>query len=124
VLIEEIPHELFERDGNNLYLEHYITFPQAVLGTNVDIPTIDGKARIKIAAGTQSGTLLRLHGKGLPEIQSYRKGDLIVNVNVWIPKTLTKEEKQMVESFMNSDNFQPKEQKQSSFFKRVKQFFE
>ena len=124
VLIEEIPHELFERDGNNLYLEHYITFPQAVLGTNVDIPTIDGKARIKIAAGTQSGILLRLHGKGLPEIQSYRKGDLIVNVNVWIPKTLTKEEKQMVESFMNSDNFQPKEQKQSSFFKRVKQFFE
>ncbi len=124
VLIEEIPHNLFERDGNNLYLEHYITFPQAVLGASIDIPTIDGKARIKIAPGTQSGTLLRLHGKGLPEIQSYHKGDLIVNINVWIPKTLTKEEKQTIESFTNADNFQPKAQKQSSFFKRVKQFFE
>ena len=124
VLIEEIPHDLFERDGNNLYLEHFISFPQAVLGTSVDIPTIDGKARIKITPGTQSGTLLRLHGKGLPELQSYQKGDLIVNINVWIPKNLTKEEKQQIESYMNAENFQPKAQKQSSFFKRVKQFFE
>lgn len=124
VLIEEITHNLFERDGNNLYLEHYINFSQAVLGTSIDIPTIDGKARIKISPGTQSGTLLRLHGKGLPELQSYQKGDLIVNINVWIPKSLSKEEKQMVESFTDSDNFQPKEQKQASFFKRVKQFFE
>ncbi|MBP7103392.1 MAG: molecular chaperone DnaJ [Bacteroidales bacterium] len=124
VLIEEIPHDLYERDGNNLYLEHYITFPQAVLGTSIDIPTIEGKARIKITPGTQSGTLLRLQGKGLPELQSYHKGDLIVNINVWIPKELSKEEKQMIEGFSHSDNFQPKAQKQASFFKRVKQFFE
>ena len=124
VLIEEIPHDLFERDGINLYLEHYISFPQAVLGTNVDIPTIDGKARIKIAPGTQSGTLLRLHDKGLPEIQSYHKGDLIVNINVYVPKNVNKEEKQIIESFMNAENFQPKAQKRSSFFNRVKQFFE
>ncbi|NLJ81771.1 MAG: molecular chaperone DnaJ [Bacteroidales bacterium] len=124
VLIEEVPHNLFERDGNNLYLEHYISFPQAVLGSSIEIPTIDGKARIKIAPGTQSGTLLRLNGKGLPEVQSYHKGDLIVNINVWIPKNLTKEEKQIVEGFKNAENFKPKAPKQSSFFKRVKQFFD
>lgn len=124
VLIEEIPHDLFERDGNNIYLEHYISFPQAVLGTSVDIPTIDGKARIKIAPGTQSGTLLRLQGKGITELQSYNKGDLIVNINVYVPKNLTKEEKQIIEGFMHAENFQPKLQKRSSFFNRVKQFFE
>ncbi|MBP5614709.1 MAG: molecular chaperone DnaJ, partial [Bacteroidales bacterium] len=93
VQIEEIKHPLFERDGNNLYLEYDVSFPQAVLGAMVDIPTIDGKARIKIAPGTQSGTLLRLNGKGLPGLRSYQRGDLIVNVNVWIPKNLTKEQK-------------------------------
>ena len=124
VLIEEIPHDLFERDGNNIYLEHYISFPQAVLGTSVDIPTIDGKARIKIAPGTQSGTLLRLQGKGITELQSYNKGDLIVNINVYVPKNITKEEKQIIEGLMHAENFQPKLQKRSSFFNRVKQFFE
>lgn len=123
VLIEEEKHPLFERDGNNLYLEHFISFPQAVLGATVDIPTIDGKARIKIAPGTQSGTLLRLNGKGLPALRGYLRGDLIVNVNVWIPKNLNKEQRQQIEQWSESPEFVPKNEKRSSFFERVKQFF-
>ena len=123
VQIEEIKHPLFERDGNNLYLEYDVSFPQAVLGAMVDIPTIDGKARIKIAPGTQSGTLLRLNGKGLPGLRSYQRGDLIVNVNVWIPKNLTKEQKQQVEQWVSAPEFAPKNEKRSSFFERVRQFF-
>jgi molecular chaperone DnaJ len=124
VAIEEIPHETFEREGNNLYLNFYISFPQAALGGSVDIPTLDGKARIKLAAGTQGGQVLRLQGKGLPEMHSHRKGDLIVNVNVWTPKNLSKEEKEAIEKFLKSDNFTPKPGKnEKSFFNRVRQFF-
>ena len=123
VLIEEEKHPLFERDGNNLYLEHFISFPEAVLGATVDIPTIDGKARIKIAPGTQSGTLLRLNGKGLPALRGYQRGDLIVNVNVWIPKNLNKEQRQQIEQWSEAAEFVPKNEKRSSFFERVKQFF-
>jgi molecular chaperone DnaJ len=124
VAIEEIPHELFEREGNNLYLNYYISFPQAALGGSVDIPTLDGKARIKLTAGTQGGQVLRLQGKGLPELHTHKRGDLIVNVNVWTPKTLTKEEKETIEKFLNSDNFTPKPGKnEKSFFNRVRQFF-
>lgn len=124
VLIEEKKHDLFERDGNNLYLEYYISFPQAVLGATVDIPTIDGKARIKINPGTQSGSLLRLNRKGLPGLHSYERGDLIVNVNVWVPKNLTKEQKQMLEQWSSAPEFVPKNEKHTSFFERVKQFFD
>ena len=125
VVIEEIPHEIFEREGNNLYLNYYISFPQAALGGSVDIPTLDGKARIKLAAGTQGGQVLRLQGKGLPELHAHRKGDLIVNVNVWTPKNLSKEEREAVEKFLKSDNFNPKPAKsEKSFFNRVRQFFQ
>jgi len=90
----------------------------------VDIPTLDGKARIKLAAGTQGGQVLRLQGKGLPELHTNRKGDLIVNVNVWTPKTLSREEKEAIEKFIKSDNFTPKPGKnEKSFFNRVRQFF-
>lgn len=123
VLIEEEKHPLFEREGDNLYLDYYISFPQAVLGATVDVPTIDGKARIRIAPGTQSGTLLRLNGKGLPGLRSYQRGDLIVNVNVWIPKNLGKEQKQQVEQWLSAPEFQPKNEKHTSFFERVRQFF-
>ncbi|PKP19691.1 MAG: molecular chaperone DnaJ [Bacteroidetes bacterium HGW-Bacteroidetes-19] len=124
VLIEEIEHELFERDGNNLYLNYFISFPQAALGGSVDIPTLDGHARVKIASGTQGGQILRLQGKGLPELHSNRKGDLIVNINVWTPKNLSKEEKSIIEKFEHSDNFTPKPSKnEKNFFNRVKQFF-
>jgi len=126
VLIEEEKHPLFERDGNNIYLEYYVSFSQAALGDTVEIPTLDGKARVKIVAGTQPGTLLRLSGKGLPSLQGYGygKGDLIVNVNVWIPKHLSKEEKQMVEQLATSENFKPQPPKQASFFQRIRKIFE
>jgi molecular chaperone DnaJ len=124
VVIEEVPHDTFEREANNLYLNYYISFPQAALGGSVDIPTLDGKARVKLAAGTQGGQVLRLQGKGLPELNSHRKGDLIVNLNVWTPKTLTREERETIEKFLQSDNFTPKPAKnERSFFNRVRQFF-
>ncbi|MCL2435792.1 MAG: molecular chaperone DnaJ [Lentimicrobiaceae bacterium] len=124
VVIQELPHETFERDGNSLFLNYYISFPQAALGGSVDIPTLDGKARVKLAAGTQSGQMLRLQGKGLPELHSQRRGDLIVNVNIWTPKHLSKDEREAVEKFLTSDNFTPKPGKNDrSFFNRVKQFF-
>ncbi|MDR1458897.1 MAG: molecular chaperone DnaJ [Bacteroidales bacterium] len=124
ILIQEEKHPVFERDGNNLYLEHYISFSQAALGDTIEIPTLDGKAKIKISTGTQPSTLLRLNGKGLPDVQGYGKGDLIVNINVWVPKSLTKEEKQILEQIASSENFKPQPPKQASFFQRVKHFFE
>lgn len=124
IIIEEIEHDIFERDGNNLYLNYYISFPQAALGANVEIPILEGLAKVKIAPGTQSGQILRLQGKGLPELHNRRMGDLIVNVNVWTPKTLTKNEKKAIESFFNSENFIPKPGKnEKSFFRKVKQIF-
>lgn len=124
VVIEETKHELFERDGNNLYLEHYIKFPEAVFGAQIEIPTLDGKARIKIDSGTQSGKVLRLKGKGLPELNSYRTGDLLVNINVWTPKKVSKEEKEALEKMAQSENFIPKpDKKDYSFFERMRQFF-
>lgn len=117
-------HEIFERDGNNLYLNYYISFPQAALGASVEIPTLTGKAKIKIAPGTQGGQVLRLQGKGLPQVNSRIVGDLIVNVNVWTPKDLTKEEKAMLEQLSTHDNFVPKPGKNDrSVFSRVRQFF-
>jgi len=124
IAITEAEHAIFERDGNNLYLNYYISFPQAALGDNVEIPLLEGKARVKLQPGTQSGQVLRLQGKGLPELNSYRRGDLIVNVIVWIPKSLSKEEKNTIENFKNSDNFSPKPDKNDkSFFSKVRQFF-
>ena len=124
IAIEVADHDIFERDGNNLYLNHYISFPQAALGASVEIPTLNGKAKIKIAAGTQSGQILRLQGKGLPELHTNNIGDLIVNVNVWTPKSLTKEEKEIIEQFSSHENFTPKPGKnERSIFNRVRQFF-
>ena len=124
VLIEEEKHPVFERDGCNIYMEYYVSFSQAALGDKVEIPTLDGKVRVKVASGTQPGTLLRLNGKGLPDLQGYGKGDLIVNVNVWIPKNLSKDEKQIVEQLSVSENFKPQPPKQASFFQRIRKIFE
>lgn len=124
IAIEVIDHDIFERDGNNLYLNYYISFPQAALGDTVEIPTLNGRAKVKIAAGTQGGQILRLQGKGLPELHSKNMGDLIVNVNVWTPKSLTKEEKALIESLKTHDNFVPKPgRNERSVFNRVRQFF-
>ena len=125
ILIEEIPHESLIRDGSNIIYDKYISVPEAALGTTTEIPTISGKARIKIAPGTQSGKVLRLKGKGLPNINSYGKGDMMININVWTPKHLSKEEKAMLEKLSKSENFIPNpSSKDKSFFNNMKEYFE
>lgn len=124
VVIEEIPHEKLVRDGVNLYYDLYISFPDAVLGTSVEVPTINGKAKIKIQEGTQSGKILRLKGKGLPSVQRYGTGDLLININVWTPQNLSSDEKKTMEKLQNSGSFTPTPTgKEKSFFSRVKEFF-
>ncbi len=125
VLIEEEPHPELIRDGNDLLFNLYISIPQAALGSHVEIPTIEGKVKIKIESGTQPGKILRLRGKGLPEVNSYGKGDLLVSINVWIPKILSKEEAKLLEKLDDSDNFKPNPDKSDrSFFEKMKNMFE
>lgn len=124
ILIEEAEHPVLKRDGNNLFVEHYISVADAALGTHIEVPTIDGKAKIKIEPGTQPGKVLRLRGKGLPAVNSYEKGDLLVNINVWIPQKLSKEETKALEKLNESENFKPKPSgKEKSFFERMKEYF-
>ncbi|TVQ10718.1 MAG: molecular chaperone DnaJ [Bacteroidetes bacterium] len=125
VLIEEVKHEHLIRDGNNLLYDHYISFPDAALGTTIEVPTLEGKARIKIEPGTQSSKVLRLKGKGLPAVNSYGRGDLLVNINVWTPQNISKEEKEILENLSKSESFIPKPQKNDkSFFERMKDYFQ
>lgn len=125
VVIEEVEHEHLKRDGANLFYDHYISFVDASLGTQIEVPTIDGKAKIKVEPGTQSGKVLRLKNKGLPDLNSYHRGDLLVNINVWTPQQLTKEEKKILEGLKDAHNFKPAPGKnQKSFFERMKQYFE
>ena len=91
--IEEKPHDSLQRDGKNLIHDLYLNFADAALGTSVEVPTIDGKVKIKIPAGTQPGKIFRLKGKGLPSVQSYGHGDQLIHINVWTPKKLNSEEK-------------------------------
>jgi molecular chaperone DnaJ len=124
IAIEEVEHEQLKREGNNLYYDHYISFIDASLGTTVEVPTLEGKAKIKIDAGTQSGKVLRLKGKGVPDINGYGRGDLLVNINVWTPQSLTSEEKKMLESLRNSNNFKPNpSKKDKGFFERMKEYW-
>jgi molecular chaperone DnaJ len=124
IQIEEESHEELHRDGLNVAYDLYITFPDAVFGTQVEVPTIDGRAKIKIPAGTQSGKIFRLKGKGFPEVQGYHRGDQLINVNVWTPQSLSAEEKQALEKFNSSSNFKPNPAKgEKSFFDRVKEAF-
>lgn len=124
VVIEEVPHEDLRRDGQNLHYEAFISFIDATLGASVEVPTITGKAKIKIEPGTQSGKMLRLKGKGLPSVQSYGTGDLFVHINVWTPKKVTKEEQEILEGLKDSENFIPNpDGKEKGFFQRVKDMF-
>jgi len=124
VLIDEEPHEDLIREGNDLIYNLFISIPDAILGSNVEVPTLDGKVRIKIDAGTQGGKILRLRGKGLPDVNGYGKGDLLVNVNVWVPKNLTREEQKVIEQYRNSQTFVPKpDADDKGFFDRVKNYF-
>jgi molecular chaperone DnaJ len=125
IVIEEIEHEHLKRDGVNLFYDHYISFIDAAMGTQIEVPTIDGKAKIKIDPGTHSGKVLRLKAKGLPDINSYSRGDILVNINVWTPQSLSKEEKKVLEDLRNSENFKPNPgKKDKGFFERMKQYFE
>ncbi|HLK29035.1 MAG TPA: molecular chaperone DnaJ [Puia sp.] len=124
VLIEEEQHPELHRDGLNVAFELYISFTDATFGTQLEVPTIDGKAKIKIPAGTQSGKIFRLKGKGFPGVNSYEKGDQLIHVNVWTPQNLTSEEKSMLEKLSSSQNFQPKPDKnERSFFDKVREMF-
>jgi len=124
ILIEETEHPILRRDGNNLFADQYISVTDAALGTHIEVPTIEGKAKIKIEPGTQPGKVLRLRGKGLPTVNSYEKGDLLVNINVWIPQKLSKEETKILEKLNESENFKPNPSgKEKSFFDRMKEYF-
>ncbi len=122
IYIEEKEHKHLKREGNNLMYDLTISFPEAVLGTKTEVPTVNGKARINIPAGTQPGKLFRLKNKGIPYLNRRGQGDQLVHVNVWIPEELNKEEKTMVEKMKDNPHFQPKE-KQKGFFEKVKDYF-
>ncbi|MCQ2960266.1 MAG: molecular chaperone DnaJ [Bacteroidales bacterium] len=122
VQILEESHPDFERDGNDLVYDLNISFPDAVLGATVEIPTVESPVKIKIEEGTQSGKILRLRGKGIPDVNGYGRGDLLVNVQVFVPKDVTKEERKLLEKLQESDSFRPKNK--SGFFDRMKDFFE
>ena len=124
ILIEEEPHKDLHREGLNVAYELHLSFPDVVFGTQVEVPTIDGKAKIKIPAGTQSGKILRLKGKGFPSVNSYEKGDQLIQVTVWTPQELSTEEKSLLEKLGQSPNFKPNPDKnEKSFFDKVKEIF-
>lgn len=124
VAIEEEEHPTLKREGDNLHYDLYISVPEAALGTSQEIDTVTGKVRIKLEEGIQSGKILRLKGKGLPNINGYDRGDLLVHINVWTPKTLNKEQREFFEKMRNDPNFLPKPEKSDkSFFEKVKDMF-
>jgi molecular chaperone DnaJ len=124
IVIEEEPHKELHREGLNVAYELYISFTDAVFGTQVEVPTIDGRAKIKIPAGTQSGKIFRLKGKGFPAVNSYEKGDQLIHVNVWTPQHLTPEEKSMLEKLSQSPNLKPHPDKnEKSFFDKMREMF-
>ncbi len=125
IVIEEEKHPELIRDGNNLIYNLFLSIPQAAIGTPVEIPTVDGKVKVKIEPGTQPDKILRLRGKGLPSINGYGRGDLLVKVNVWIPKSLSKEEKKILEKLNDSPNFRPNPSKSDkSIFEKMRNFFD
>lgn len=125
VVIDEDEHPDLIREGNDLIYNLFISIPDAILGTHVEVPTVDNNVKIKIDPGTQPGKILRLRGKGLPEVNGYGRGDLLVNVNVWIPKNLTREESKLIEKFRESGSFTPNPDKNDKgFFDRMRGYFE
>ena len=124
VLIEEEAHPQLQREGLNVAYDLHVSFPDMVFGTNVEVPTIDGRAKIKLPPGTQSGKVFRLKGKGFPNINGYDKGDQLVHVNIWTPQNISNEEKDMLEVLQKSENFEPKPEKgEKSFFDKVREMF-
>lgn len=124
ILIEEQEDKFLKRDGNNLVYDLYISFVDAALGTNVEVPSVGSKVKIKIDPGTQSGKILRLRGKGLKDVNGYELGDQLIYVNVWTPKKLSAEERAKLETLKDSPNFHPNpDASEKGFFERMKEFF-
>tara|TARA_Y100001980_G_scaffold46067_2_gene28341 strand:+ start:144960 stop:146084 length:1125 start_codon:yes stop_codon:yes gene_type:complete len=124
IVIEEATDDQLKRDGNNVIYELFVSFVDAALGTTVEVPTISGKVKIKIEPGTQSGKILRLRGKGIKDVDGYGVGDQLIHVNVWTPKTLSKEETAILESLRGAENFEPKPSKsEKGFFENMREFF-
>ncbi len=125
VVITEEEHPDLIRDGNNLVYNLFLSFPEITLGTTAEIPTAEGKVKVKIEPGTQPEKILRLRGKGVPDVNGYGKGDLLVHVHVWIPKRLSNEEKRMLEKLQNCDGFKAgPSASEKSFFRKMKDIFE
>ncbi|MFN2457417.1 MAG: molecular chaperone DnaJ [Chitinophagaceae bacterium] len=124
ILIEEDPHRDLVREGLNVAYELHISFPDAAFGTQIEVPTIDGRAKIRIPPGTQSGKVFRLKGKGFPAVNSYERGDELVHVNIWTPQNLSAEERSMLEKLSHSNNFKPNPDKnEKSFFDKMREMF-
>jgi molecular chaperone DnaJ len=124
ILIEEEAHPFLHREGLNVAFDLYISFTDAVFGTQTEVPTIDGRAKIKIPVGTQSGKIFRLKGKGFPAINSREKGDQLIQVNVWTPQAVSESEKITLESLQDSENFKPKPDKNDkTFWEKIKETF-
>ena len=124
ITIEETQHEDFSREGNNIHYELFLNIADAALGTKIEVPTLDGRARVTIPPGTQSGKVFRLKDKGLPALQSYQRGDQLIHVNVWTPKKLSDEDRRMLEKLRDMPNFNPAPGKEDkSFFERMKDVF-
>lgn len=124
ILIQVQPHKSLSREGDNLHMDLYVSLPEAILGASKEIETVQGPVRIRLEAGIQSGKILRLKGKGIPSLNGYGKGDLLVHVNVWTPQHLSKEQKQFFESMSDDEHFVPEPKKgDKSFFDRVKDMF-
>lgn len=128
VVIEEEPHKIFTRNGDDIILDLLISFPQAALGCEVEVPTLTGRSKLKIEPGTQSGKILRMRGKGIPNLRGEYKGDQLVRVNVWIPTRFSREDRELLKQLAKSENIQPREGDTSansdkSFFERMKNIF-
>ena len=122
--IEEQPHEFLQRDGQNVIFELYLNFADAALGTSVEVPTLGGKVKIKVPAGTQSGKIFRLKDKGLPVVQGYGRGDQLIHVNVWTPKKLNSRERELLEELRDLPNFKPQPGKsEKTFFEKMRDYF-
>ena len=126
IIIKEKPDDTLIRDGNNLIYNLLLSIPMATLGGSVEVPTIDGSAKINIAPGTQPGTVLRLKGKGVPEVQGYVKqhGDEVINISVYVPETLTREEKEQMKAAQESDSFKPSESIKKKIFNKFRSYFD
>ena len=124
IQIEEEPHPELIRDENDLIYNLLLDIPTATLGGTVEVPTIDSRAKVKIEPGTQPGKVLRLRGKGLPSVNGYGTGDLLINVSVYIPETLSREEKNAIESFKDSPNFKPNPSIKEKIFHKFRNFFD